>query len=182
MIMKGIKSIVIASMMSLSVLPTMGQDLLARQAPIDRKMKAVDSIMLNKLILEEMADNNPAADLYADWSNRYAHLEELKAERRTMIFYEAPHKLKATLSDMASYFGGDRRISISRELTKLHEETWRCTLEEAMRHFEETPPKGEFVLVIEGAPEPSEPEISFEEALRHYLEQQAYANQFLQLL
>ena len=97
--------------------------------------------------------------------NRYAHLEELKTERRTMIFYEAPHKLKATLSDMAEYFGGDRRISVSRELTKLHEETFRCTLAEAVKRYEDTPPKGEFVLIIEGAPEPAEPEISFEDAL-----------------
>ena len=97
--------------------------------------------------------------------NRFAHLEELKSERRTMIFYEAPHKLKATLGDMAEYFGGDRRISISRELTKLHEETLRCTLDEAVRKYEETPPKGEFVLIIEGAPEPKEPKISFEDAL-----------------
>ena len=60
--------------MSLLALPMQAQDLLARQAPIDRKMKTVDSIMLRNLIMEEMADNNPSADLYADWSNRYAHL------------------------------------------------------------------------------------------------------------
>ena len=70
-----LKAILSVALMSLSTLPMMGQDLLARQAPIDRKMKVVDSIMLRQLIIEEMSDNNPAAELYADWSNRYAHLE-----------------------------------------------------------------------------------------------------------
>ena len=69
------KTILSVALMSLATLPTMGQDLLARQAPIDRKMKVVDSIMLRQLIIEEMSDNNPAAELYADWNNRYAHLE-----------------------------------------------------------------------------------------------------------
>jgi murein DD-endopeptidase MepM/ murein hydrolase activator NlpD len=69
------KTILSVALMSLAALPTMGQDLLARQAPIDRKMKVVDSIMLRQLIIEEMSDNNPAAELYADWNNRYAHLE-----------------------------------------------------------------------------------------------------------
>ena len=73
--MMKLKTILSVALMSLSTLPMMGQDLLARQAPIDRKMKVVDSIMLRQLIIEEMSDNNPAAELYADWSNRYAHLE-----------------------------------------------------------------------------------------------------------
>lgn len=107
MIMKGIKSIVIASMMSLSVLPTMGQDLLARQAPIDRKMKAVDSIMLNKLILEEMADNNPAADLYADWSNRYAHLESALPDtfRIDLRDFHMPTPSRIVTSNFGSRWG-----------------------------------------------------------------------------
>lgn len=81
---------------------------------------------------------------------RFEHLEELKSEKRTMIFYEAPHKLLATLSDFLEIWG-DRRISISRELTKLYEETLRITLSEAVSHFAGTKPRGEFVLVIEGA-------------------------------
>ena len=87
--------------------------------------------------------------------SRLDHLDELREERRTMIFLEAPHKLRATLSDMAAAFGAGRRVSISRELTKIHEETLRFTLGEAVSHFEATPPKGEFVIVVEGAPEPS---------------------------
>ena len=83
--------------------------------------------------------------------SRREHLESLQKEERTMIFYEAPHKLCATLEDMASVFGNDRPISLCRELTKLHEEVVRTTLGEAIRKYTETPPKGEFVLVVAGA-------------------------------
>jgi 16S rRNA (cytidine1402-2'-O)-methyltransferase len=96
--------------------------------------------------------------------SRFDHLDALKTEKRTMVFYEAPHKLPATLKDMLEAFG-DRCISISREMTKIHEETLRCTLSSAISHFEETPPRGEFVLVIEGAAEQSAPELSIEDAL-----------------
>ena len=70
-----------------------------------------------------------------------------------MIFYEAPHKLRATLDDLCAAFGGERRISLSRELTKLHEETLRMTLAEAVAYFAETAPRGEFVMIVEGAPD-----------------------------
>ena len=95
--------------------------------------------------------------------SRREHLESLKSERRTMIFYEAPHKLMRTLEDMKNTFGGERRISLCRELTKLHEQTLRTDLAGAIEHFTEFPPKGEFVLVIEGAPE-AERGFSLEEA------------------
>ena len=85
--------------------------------------------------------------------SRLEHLESLKQETRTMIFYEAPHKLLATLADMVQVFGGERPISICRELTKLHEEVIRTTLQEAVEKYTQQPPKGEFVLVIAGAPE-----------------------------
>ena len=81
--------------------------------------------------------------------SRFEHLNELTTEKRTMIFYEAPHKLLRTLNDMLTVLG-DRRITISRELTKLHEETLRFTISQAIEHFELTTPRGEFVLVIEG--------------------------------
>lgn len=96
--------------------------------------------------------------------SRMAHLEQLKNEPRTMIFYEAPHKLLRTLEDMLAVLG-DRPVSVSRELTKLHEETLRTTLSHALAHFQNTPPKGEFVLVVQGAPEASDPEVSEEQAL-----------------
>lgn len=84
---------------------------------------------------------------------RREHLDALKDEKRSMIFYEAPHKLRATLDDLCAAFGGDRRISLSRELTKLHEETLRMTLAEAVAYFAETAPRGEFVMIVEGAPD-----------------------------
>ena len=70
-----------------------------------------------------------------------------------MIFYEAPHKLLGTLEDMAEHFGADRGISLCRELTKLHEEVVKTTLGEAIEKYTENPPKGEFVLIVAGAPE-----------------------------
>ena len=85
--------------------------------------------------------------------SRRDHLESLAEESRTMIFYEAPHKLLSTLEDMAEVFGADRSISLCRELTKLHEEVVRTTLGDAIAKYTEQPPKGEFVLVIAGAPE-----------------------------
>lgn len=89
--------------------------------------------------------------------SRLAHLNSLKAEERTMIFYEAPHKLVQTLKDLCEAFGVERPISLCRELTKLHEEVVRTTLGEALARYTENPPKGEFVLVVAGA-EPQEEE------------------------
>jgi len=83
--------------------------------------------------------------------SRKEHLESLINEQRTMIFYEAPHKLPATLESMAEVFGEDRSISLCRELTKLHEEVIRTTLGGAIALYKEQPPKGEFVLVVAGA-------------------------------
>ena len=88
--------------------------------------------------------------------SRREHLELIKKEERTMVFYEAPHKLLPTLRDLLDALG-DRRISLVRELTKIHEEALRTTLSEAIVRYTETSPKGEFVLVIEGAaPAPEE--------------------------
>ena len=84
--------------------------------------------------------------------SRREHLDSLKKEQRTMIFYEAPHKLLTTLTDMAEVFGEDRPISLCRELTKLHEEVVRTTLGQAVTRYTQSPPKGEFVLVVAGAP------------------------------
>jgi len=81
---------------------------------------------------------------------RQSRLIVLAQEPRTMIFYESPHKLVKTLSQFVEYFGAERKISASRELTKLYEETLLGTLKEVLTHFEITAPKGEFVLVVEG--------------------------------
>ena len=81
---------------------------------------------------------------------RKTKLEKLKEEERTMIFYESPHKLLKTLKDFCNSFGPARKVSISRELTKIYEETIRLSLEDAIKLFTEKPPKGEFVIVVEG--------------------------------
>lgn len=83
--------------------------------------------------------------------NRRDHLNSLKNETRTMIFYEAPHKLLTTLQDLAELFGPDRPVALCRELTKLHEEVIRTTLGEAVARYTGQTPKGEFVLVVAGA-------------------------------
>ena len=89
--------------------------------------------------------------LSANKSERRAALADLSGEKRTMIFHEAPHKLKATLSDMEASFGASRKISLCRELTKLNEQVLRMTLSEAVEYYSQNEPRGEFVLVVEGA-------------------------------
>ena len=97
--------------------------------------------------------------------NRRAHLESLRGETRTMLFHEAPHKLQATLRDLAEAFGPDRRIALCRELTKLHEEIRRTTLGEAADWYGEETPRGEFVLVVRGAQPEEEGECTLEDGL-----------------
>ena len=89
--------------------------------------------------------------LSAQKNERKKQLARLHSEERTMIFYEAPHKLRATLADMCEEFGEDRKISLCREITKLNEEVIRTTLGNAVRSYGEKEPRGEYVLVIEGA-------------------------------
>lgn len=96
--------------------------------------------------------------------SRREHLEEIVSERRTMVFYEAPHKLTATLKDLYKYLG-DRRIALIKELTKIHETVERTTLSEACEKYSTQAPKGEFVIVIEGSAEPKQKEVSLDEAV-----------------
>ena len=100
---------------------------------------------------------------------RREHLESLQYEVRTMIFHEAPHKLQNTLKDFLEVFGGDRRISLCRELTKLHEETQRMTIAEAVAYYQENAPRGEYVLVVEGAPKREKAAVSLEDAVAQVL-------------
>ena len=95
---------------------------------------------------------------------RRAHLQSLAGEQRTMIFYEAPHKLRATLDDLYEAFG-DRQIALCRELTKLHEETRRTTIAQAIAYYAQNDPKGEFVLVIAGAPPVEESAVTLEDGV-----------------
>ncbi len=102
--------------------------------------------------------------------NRLAHLQALQNETRTMIFYEAPHKLCATLKDLSDAFGAERRISLCRELTKLHEEVLRMTLGEAMEYYVNQPPRGEYVLIVAGAEPVQEQAVTLEAALERVRE------------
>ena len=90
------------------------------------------------------------AFLPVDKKERQAILGELKEETRTMILYEAPHRLVRTLRELQEVFGGDRKLTVCRELTKKHETAFQTTFEEAVGYYESTEPKGECVLVVEG--------------------------------
>ena len=98
--------------------------------------------------------------------SRQEHLQSLAGEQRTMIFYEAPHKLTNTLQDLCKAFGPERRISLCRELTKLHEEVIRTTLQGAADYYAQQDPRGEYVLVLEGAAPVAEEAITLETALQ----------------
>lgn len=100
---------------------------------------------------------------------RREHLASLQNERRTMLFHEAPHKLRNTLDDLCAAFGPERRIALCRELTKLHEETMRCTLGEAADYYRENAPRGEYVLVLAGAEPKAEAEVTLDEGVTQVL-------------
>lgn len=101
--------------------------------------------------------------------SRRERLESLKNEERTMIFHEAPHKLRTTLADLRDTFGPDRKIALCRELTKLHEETCRTTLGEAADAYRDREPKGEYVLVVAGCPPRETAAVTVEEAVEQVL-------------
>jgi len=113
--------------------------------------------------------------LSADKKDRRARLETLKTDDRTTIFHEAPHKLRATLSDMCDILGSERKISLCRELTKLNEDVHRTTLGKAVEFYKDNDPRGEYVLVIEGAHESSITikndlsSLSVEDHVEHYI-------------
>ena len=102
--------------------------------------------------------------------SRRERLEALRTEERTMIFHEAPHKLRATLADLRGAFGAERRIALCREMTKLHEETLRMTLGEAVDYYETENPRGEYVLVVEGAAPVVETTVSLSDAVSEVLQ------------
>lgn len=105
---------------------------------------------------------------------RKERLESLKEEERTIIFYEAPHKLKYTIDDLIEYFGEDRKVVLARELTKIHEEFLRMTLKEAKEYYEERDIKGEFVVLVEGFKNDSKEKIStepIEDLMKKYLDE-----------
>ena len=101
--------------------------------------------------------------------SRRERLDALLDEDRTMVFHEAPHKLVPTLEDLRAAFGPDRRVALCRELTKLHEETRRTTLEEALAFYRDNAPKGEFVLVVAGRPPREMPSVTVEDGAEQVL-------------
>ncbi|MFS0518624.1 16S rRNA (cytidine(1402)-2'-O)-methyltransferase [Nostoc sp. UIC 10607] len=100
--------------------------------------------------------------LPAKSQQRQEHLESLQTESRTLIFYESPHRLRDTLQDLAEVWGSDRQIVLGRELTKLYEEFWRGTIAEAIAHYSQREPQGEYTLVVAGIPA-SQPQLTEEE-------------------
>lgn len=107
---------------------------------------------INALIISGISTRRFAFEgfLSVNKRHRFEHLESIKKDTHTLIFYEAPHKLKSTLRDLYDAFG-DRKIALVRELTKIHEEAIRTTLSEAILLYEDLAPRGEFVIVVEGA-------------------------------
>ena len=132
---------------------------------------------INALILSGLPTRRFAFEGFLSVNKRHRkeHLERIKNDTHTLVFYEAPHKLKNTLSDMQKKFGGERKIALVRELTKLHEEVKRCTIDEAVAFYEENNPRGEYVLVVEGASEAANEEenvwedISIQEHVNKYI-------------
>lgn len=146
-----------------------GEDIvrLAAQADIQTIVIPGPSAAISALCISGLSTSRFSFEgfLSTNRKNRREHLQSLIGNTHTLIFYEAPHKLLDTLKDMASTFGADRKISLCREMTKIHEQVFRTTLEEAIQYYSENTPKGEFVLILEGAQKPVEPEITFEQAV-----------------
>lgn len=124
--------------------------------------------LISALVVSGLSTGRFCFEGFLSTSNksRKEHLESLRDEVRTMIFYEAPHKLRKTLSDFQEAFGGDRMISLCRELTKLHEESLTMTIDDAVSYYRDNDPKGEFVLIVDGKPPVSAPVIRPEDVLQ----------------
>ena len=134
-----------------------GEDLVRLMAENDVPVHTVPgpSAVVTALALSALPTRRFAFEGFLDpkKSARRAQIEKIKSDDRTIIFYEAPHKLCATLADLADILGGERKISICRELTKINEQALRFSLAEAVSYFQSNEPRGEFVLVVEGAKE-----------------------------
>lgn len=146
-----------------------GEELVARCAQLDIPVVAIPGPCA--LVAALAVSGQPTGRftfegfLAMNKKNRRSHLDSLRHEERTMIFYEAPHKLAATLRDLSDTFGPERPVSLCRELSKLHEEVRRTTLGEAADYYRDNAPKGEFVLVVRGAEPQEEQEATLEDGL-----------------
>ncbi len=138
-----------------------GEDLVALCIENDVEVTAIPGCVagINALILSGLSTKRFAFEGFLSVNKRHRkeHLQSVKNDMHTLIFYEAPHKLTYTLSDMYEIFG-DRKIALVRELTKIHEEVVRTTLSNAQELFLEKSPKGEYVIIVEGAKEPEKEE------------------------
>ena len=146
-----------------------GEDLAVRCAQAGIEITAVPgpSAAVTALALSALPSGRFCCEGFLSTSgkSRREHLDSLKGEKRTMVFYEAPHKLVKTLEDLAEAFGENRRVALCREMTKLHEEVIRTTLGEAAAIYAGSPPRGEFVLVVDGAGEETAEQYTPEAAL-----------------
>ena len=154
-LLKSGKNVALVSDAGTPAISDPGEDLVRLCAENEVEVTSVPGPVagVNALILSGLSTRRFAFEGFLSVNKRHRkeHLESVKNDKHTLIFYEAPHKLKNTLGDMKNTFGGDRKIALARELTKIHEEVMRCTIDEAVRFYEENNPRGEYVIVIEGA-------------------------------
>lgn len=133
---------------------------------------------INALILSGLSTRRFAFEgfLSVNKRHRFEHLQSMAQDMHTLIFYEAPHKLRNTLADMKKHFDGQRKIALVRELTKMHEEVIRCTIDDAIALYEEKNPRGEYVIIVDGAkdmPDETVPEwasLSEKEHVQQYID------------
>ena len=177
-ILKEGKDVALVSDAGTPAISDPGEDLVRLCAQNDISVVPIPGpcALINALIVSGLPTGRFSFEgfLSVNKKNRKQHLESIRSDTHTLIFYEAPHKLKNTLADMLQILG-DRQIALVRELTKKYEEVLRMTLSEAAAYYETTEPKGEFVLVLSGAPEDSEENplasLTVFEQMDYYLEQ-----------
>ncbi|NLA34115.1 MAG: 16S rRNA (cytidine(1402)-2'-O)-methyltransferase, partial [Actinobacteria bacterium] len=141
-------------------------------AGVDVEVIPGPSAVLSALVLSGLATDRFAFDgfLPRKGGERNRRLAEVAVERRTVVLYEAPHRVERTLVDLAGVCGGERQIALARELTKLYEEVWRGSIAEALEHVAVREPRGEYVIVVDGAPEVAVGADDIETALRAAIE------------
>lgn len=176
-LLKEGKNVVLVSDAGTPAISDPGEDLVKLCIENDLRVTPIPGCVagINALIVSGLPTRRFAFEGFLSVNKRHRkeHLESVKNDTHTLIFYEAPHKLTYTLADMLEILG-DRKIALCRELTKIHEEIIRTTLAEAQNLYTETSPKGEFVIVIEGAKEPEKEEqwweaLSVEEHVEKYI-------------
>ena len=165
-LLKEGKNVVLVSDAGTPAISDPGEDLVKLCIENDLQVTPIPGCVagINALIVSGLPTRRFAFEGFLSVNKRHRkeHLESVKNDTHTLIFYEAPHKLPYTLADMLEILG-DRKIALCRELTKIHEEIIRTTLAEAQNLYTETSPKGEFVIVIEGAKEPEKETAWWEE-------------------